>query len=301
MLFYVGKALVHQWRDYRDYPVHIAPHWPRLLASSVVVIATFLLLVEVWRRILGEMGARLPFAPATRIWFISILGQYVPGRVWQIVAMGKLAEREAVPPAAAATSAIVNTGVNIAVGLVIAMIASYRALNTLLLGYSAVAMAVTALAIVGVVAMPALLPHATTLARRLTGRGIDLGSLPSRAVYIAIAGNVVAWLLFGWAFQLLVAGVLGGAPGTYWDYVAAYSLSYVIGYLAFVMPAGALVREAVQTTALTTLAGVQTKEAAIIAVVSRLWLTTLQVLPGLFYLARSTRLLPKRDGDRTNT
>jgi hypothetical protein len=289
VLYFVGKTLVGQWRQYRNATVHIELRWPYVLASGAVVLATYALLIEVWRRILREWRATIPFADAARIWFISILGQYVPGRVWQIVAMGKLAERENVPAAAAASSAIVNTVVQIAVGLAVAVIAGYRALDTVLNGHTALGIALTAAAFAGVLALPLLVPRLSSIARRVTGRNIDLGPLPPRAVYVAIVGNVGAWILYGWAFQLLVAGVLGRAPGGLSDYVAAYALSYVIGYLAFVMPAGAVVREMVQTTALTTLVAVNTKEAAIVAIVSRLWLTVLQVLPGLFYLARGSR------------
>ncbi len=301
VLYFVGRTLVAQWNEYRNAPVGIELHWGFILASGAVVFATYMLLVEIWRRIVSEWRATIGFADAARIWFISSLGQYVPGRVWQIVAMGRLAERSNVPPSAAAGSAIINTVVQIAVGLAVGVTAGSRALDTILNGHGTFGGVVAVAAIVGVLMLPAIVPRLLKTASRATGRTFDIGALPRRAIYIAIVGNIAAWILYGWAFQLLVAGVLGRAPGRLIDYVAAYALSYVIGYLAFVMPAGAVVREAVQTMALTTLVAVNTKEAAIIAIVSRLWLTVLQVIPGLLYLAQPTRLRRKPTRDGTNT
>lgn len=274
--------------------------WGYVLASGVVVVATYAVLIETWRRILSAWSARIRFADAMRIWFVSNLATYVPGKVWQIIAMGKLAERVQVPPAAAASSSIVNVAVNIAVGLAVGVIAGYRGVSAAFEGHSALALALTTAAVAGILSLPLLMPHLTAVARRATGRNIDLGPLPPRAVYIAIAGNVLAWILYGWAFQLLVIGVLGAAPGNLSDYVAAFSLSYVIGYLVFFMPAGAVVRETVQSTALTALVAIDAKNALILAIVSRLWLTLLQVIPGLFFLARSTRLRPETPRDGSN-
>ena len=63
------------------------------VGSAALVVLTYGLLVELWRRILAEWGAGMAFGDAVRIWCVSNLGKYVPGKVWQIVAMGQLARR----------------------------------------------------------------------------------------------------------------------------------------------------------------------------------------------------------------
>src|SRR3954452_25025119 len=118
-----------QWRDFQraDFTGH--PDWGYLSLSGLVVLATYALLVEVWRRILSEWHACISFGNAARIWCVSNLGKYVPGKVWQILAMGKMAEAVDVPPVAAAGSAILSTVVNIAMGCVVAVAAGWRALD----------------------------------------------------------------------------------------------------------------------------------------------------------------------------
>ncbi len=260
-----------------------------MVASGVVVLVTYALLVQVWRLILREWKASLSFGDAVRIWCVSNLGKYIPGKVWQIAAMGKLAKNASVPPAAAAGSAILNTLVNIAVGFAVGVVAGFKSLDALSQGHATLGIGVTILAIGGVLLLPAMIPRLTAVARRVTGRDLDLGTLPIRAVYIAIGGNVVAWLLYGWSFQLLVHGVLGRAPGHFADYVAAYALSYVIGYLAFFIPGGLGAREGMLALSLGALNLANPKEALAIAIVSRLWLTILEVIPGLLYLTGGPR------------
>jgi hypothetical protein len=100
---------------------------------------------------------------------------------------------------------------------------------------------------------------------------------------------LIAWGMYGVAFKVFVAGVMGTASGSTTAYIAIYASAYVIGYLALALPAGIGVREGVQINALTLLGLANLGQAGIIAVSSRLWLTVLEVLPALFFLARGTR------------
>ena len=50
-------------------------------------------LIETWRRVVMAWGGASRSARAARIWFVSNLGTYVPGKVWQITAMGAMAQR----------------------------------------------------------------------------------------------------------------------------------------------------------------------------------------------------------------
>ncbi len=250
------------------------------------MFATYALLIEVWRRILAEWRAQVSFGDAARIWFVSNLGKYVPGKVWQILAMGSMAREIDVQPTAAAGSAILSTVVNIAMGGVVAVVAGWKALDAVTQGHAALGIVLAIALMAGVLLVPAALPPMIRVAERLTGRTLALGDLPRRAVYIAIVGNIFAWVMYGWSFQLLVRGVLGSATGSLAQYTAAYAVSYIIGYLVFLIPGGVGPREIALIASLKAMGLANPKEAAVIAVTSRLWLTVLEILPGLLYLAR---------------
>jgi hypothetical protein len=108
-------------------------------------------------------------------------------------------------------------------------------------------------------------------------------------VYWAIGANIVAWLLYGAAFQLFVLGMTGSAPGSFADYVTAFAWPYLLGYLALVVPGGIGVREGALAVALGALHLATPATAAVVAVSSRLWLSLLEVVPGLLFLKRTGR------------
>ena len=297
----IAWTLRGQWREFQNTQFTGRPDWAYLALSGVVVLATYVLLVEIWRRIIAEWHTAISFADAARIWCVSNLGKYVPGKVWQIIAMGKMAEAVKVAPVAAGGSAILSTAINIAMGCVVAVVAGWSALDSITQGHGTLGVILAVSIIAGVLLLPMMLPPMVRVAERLTGRALNLGDLPRRAVYVAIVGNIAAWVMYGWSFQLLVHGVLGSAQGTLAQYTATYALSYVIGYLVFLIPGGIGPREAMLILSLKAMGLANPKEAAVIAVTSRLWLTVLEVVPGLIYLAlqpRRTKTSIPRDGTK---
>lgn len=290
VLWYVGKALVKQWREFSGQPLTIHPDWPVLAASVVVVLLTYALLVETWRRIVvnwesTRRPAHFGFWTAARIWSVSNLGRYVPGKVWQISAMATLAERAGISAVAAAGSSVLNVIVNISTGFLVALIAGWRSFDALSRGYTTVGVVLLGVVMGGVLLLPTALPILLDVARRMTGKPLAVGTVPHRAVYLAIAGNVIAWLLYGAAFELFVRGVTGEASGSFANYVTAWAWPYIFGYLAFFSPGGLGVREGALTLALGVLGLANTQTALVIAVTSRLWLTVTELLPGLTFLA----------------
>jgi hypothetical protein len=98
--------------------------------------------------------------------------------------------------------------------------------------------------------------------------------------------------MYGVAFRLLTLGVLGSAPGATSLYVAVFTGSYVLGFIVLIAPAGVGVREVSMGAALAN-AGFALSSATVLVIVSRLWLTVLEIIPALAFLAygavRATR------------
>lgn len=287
VLWFAGRAVAAQWDAVRSAAFDVHPRWGAIAASALVVLATYALLIAIWRGALGLWGARLSFRDAAHVWFVSNLGKYVPGKVWQIGAMGMMAQRRGVTAAVAVGSAIMLTLVNIAVGFAVVFATGARVLEAA--GASRQATAVGAVAtgavIVALLATPVLLPRFAGTIRKFSGRDLSLPPLPARAVWLAIAGNAAAWLLYGVAFQLLAYGVLGRPTGDWITYTAVYTGSYLVGYLVLFAPGGLVFREAAMVAGLTRLGLTTAPEAALLAVASRLWLTVLEIAPGVLFMA----------------
>lgn len=287
----VVRKLVAEWGAVRDALEHARPNWLALAASGAIVLATYALLIETWRVLLRGWEHEIPFIDAARIWTISNLGKYLPGKVWSITALVVMTRRYGVSAAEGAATSVLLTLVNTIVGFIVAIVAGAALLDL-------PPAAVTIVAVLGVIvlAMPSALPKIGMLAGRVLGRSIVLRPLPHRVLLIASLLTAVAWTTYGIAFRLFVLGVLGAAPGALSDYMAVFAGSYLLGFIAIFSPAGVGVREGAMSVALRQ-AGFALGPAWLVVVASRLWLTALEVIPPFLFLAfvRRSRLSPHEE------
>jgi hypothetical protein len=274
------------WTELRRLPLPTPVGWQWVAASMLTFLLAYLVLIQTWRAILATWDSGLPFIAAARIWTVSNLGRYVPGKVWQIAAMGVLAQRAGVSPVAATGSAILGTAVNIAAGFLVVMATGWRLLAFPYSSAPAVAAAIVVATAAALMVVPWLAPRAVRFAERTTGGTFELRMPPRRAIVYAVVGNVVGWILYGIAFQLLARGVIRDDHGGLAAYVAVYTLSYLVGYLVLPAPAGVGFREASMITLMPAAGLATAAEAAILAIASRLVLTILDIAPGLAFLGR---------------
>jgi uncharacterized membrane protein YbhN (UPF0104 family) len=279
ILFFVGLKFAENWNEMKATQVSL--HFdPALLAASAgFVLLSYVILIWTWQRTVRAWGERLEFGPAMRIWFISNLGRYLPGKVWQIGAMGVMAQRAGVSPTAAVGSSLVVSIVNVLVGIAVAFAAGAGDL-----GAPAWAIPLTIGAAIVVAATPWLLPVVTRLASSVLRREIKTPELPHSAIWIAAAGCAAAWILYGVAFRFLHISVLGAATGNAVHSTAAFTASYIVGFLFLFAPGGIGVREYALHQLLVRFGIAVGAEAWLVVFASRIWLTIIEVLPGLLLL-----------------
>jgi hypothetical protein len=278
---YFALQVRNEWGDLLLLPDTIHPNWWLVIGSAGWVAASYIVLIETWRQIVVAWGGHLSWPTAARIWFISNLGRYVPGKVWQIGAMGALAQEAGVSSVAAIGSALVVNLVNLFAGLLVVAVAGSR----LVTGYGpAFVIALVAFCVL-VIGSPWVLPPLARLANKLTGRNIPIPAIPPLAIIFAVAGCSLAWNLYGIAFHDLTVALFGGAAGRPTYYTAVFTLSYLVGYIFLFAPGGIGVRES-SLVALLAAAGLETgAQATALAIASRLWLTVAEATPGLILLA----------------
>ena len=286
VVWFGGEALVAQWAAVRDVRAVHPTRWSGVLIASLLTFGSYAVLIETWRRTVRSWGEALEYRSAARIWLVSNLGRYVPGKIWQIGAMSVLAERAGVSPAAAVGSALLVSLVHVVVGFGVVGVTGWSLLSSWVPAGTPALPAVATLA-VGILSLPWTLPWGAALAGRLRGRAISVRRLPPTAVWIAAAGSAVGWTLFGAAFHLLGAAVLGRPTGDAATSIALFTLSYLAGFLALIAPGGIGVREGVLAGLLISTGTTTAAEATWLVVASRLWLTVLEIMPGgLLLLAR---------------
>ncbi len=286
LFVFIAREVATQRAALRDAAAAIELRWPYIAAASAIVLATYAALIQSWRVLMSGWGSTISFGAAVRIWTIANLGRYIPGKVWSVGALVVLAQREGANSIAAAGAALLGTAINIGAGMGVVALSGTAVLNVLGVQYSLFAGIGSALFVIGVLALPWLLPRLLALvASRRPGLEAPSRPLPNSAIWLSVTINVLSWVGYGAAFALLARGVLPDISGAMPTFVAIWTASYLVGYLFLVAPGGIGAREAALVGAMVALGVAVSAEAAVLAAVSRLWLIVLEVLPGLISLA----------------
>jgi len=258
---FVVQRMASQWAEVRDAVAGASPGW--LVAAVVLAGAAMTWIAACWQRAMRLLGAA-PSGRRTIAWYYAgEIGKYVPGGVWPVLGRGELARRGGVPRRRAYPSVGLSLAALYLAGLVVA--AALVPLDLAEQSESPGALALLALLPVGLAALhPRLLGLARRLLVRLTGRGADVAVPPWRDSVGLVAAYVPAWLLI-WAATWCTARALVPDPPLLRIGIAA-TLSWVAGFAAVPVPAGAGVREAVFVASCGLPAGV----GATVAVGSRL-------------------------------
>jgi uncharacterized membrane protein YbhN (UPF0104 family) len=277
-------ALRNQWPSVRRVASEIHPRWELVSLASAIVLATYAMLIESWRHVVLALGSAFARGSAASVWFVSNLARWLPGAFWQLGAMTELARRRGVPVTVSTSSAVIITIVNIFTGLLVTtafMATTPEMVSTrgrMIIGIGAVVL----------VAFPLLAPRLVRVARRVTGRELAVPRIGFRAIVVAAISTTAAWLFYGVAFWVMTRAVL---PGPWRDLsacIAIYTASYLTG-LFNPAPAGVGAAEGAMILLAPKLGVATAAEAAVLAIVVRLWRTVLEIAPGLIALAISGR------------
>jgi uncharacterized membrane protein YbhN (UPF0104 family) len=282
IVLFAGRSLVRNWEQLRSQPLEwqLRPGW--LVLSLVLTWAMYLLLIVAWRSILISWGQQLGLGSAARIWIVSSLGKYIPGKVWAVAGMALLSQRAGVAASAATGSAIIMQVLAIGTGAAVAGVAGAHTLDStdpniktglwLLVAGSMLA--------VGLLLWPPLLRRLLRLLTPLT----SVARQPTdRSLLLGIATNIIAWLGYGLALWLLARGLLPRSGLDLRLAVAAFTASYLAGFLALLAPGGLGVREGIFILMLQGPLGLAA--ATSLAVASRLFLTVAELGAAVPFLA----------------
>ncbi len=254
---------------------------PGLLAISLAFhVAGLAWGVAVWRLLLARIGARVGFLDLARVWFISGLGRYIPGKVWQFVGAAHLGAGAGLPAAVTVTSLAVHTGI-----FVIAATVTGVYLLPATLGdpaWVAVRVARWVAPLLLLLVHPAVIRTALALVRRFTRR--DLGEWNGR--WIDGIGLVVlatgSWVLTGVGFYLFLESITPLEGATVREIIAINALAFVAGYVVFIAPAGLGAKEGALAAMLSLY--MPAPVAALVAIATRLWAIAAEVIPALVLL-----------------
>ncbi len=279
VVWMAGAAIVGNWTEFRSLRVSLTPRPGWIALAVLVILVSYAMSVEAWRRILDGWNQHLAYGRAARVWLVANLGRYIPGKVWSVAGLIVLAQRAGVAPWAAGASAFAIQAVAIGTAVALVAAATPGAAPPLRL----VAAAAVAVATIALLAWD----RGIRTVARLMGSTAPVQPLPVPAVATSAGLGVLAWIAHGIAFWLLARGL--GLPDTLSVVTAAgvFPLGYILGLLALFAPGGLGVREVVLTGLLAPTLG--WGGAVALSVASRILLTVTEVVAPLCVLLVTRR------------
>lgn len=270
IIAFAVREVARGWSQLESQPVEWRLRGTLLVASVLVVWTMYALLIQAWRVMLAGWGERLDFLAGARIWAVSSLGKYIPGKVWAIAGMAMMAQRAGVAPWAATSSAVILQALAIGSG---AAVVGATGVTMLEARYPWVRTALLILGALSVAGMTLLLwpPFIRRLLALMRIEPPTAAAPGIGPVALGALTNIVAWCGYGLGLWLLANGLFP-APGlTVPRAIAAFTASYVAGLLFLPAPGGFGVREGVFVLMLDGVIG--TGPAVALAAASRLLLT----------------------------
>lgn len=213
----------------------------RVVAACLAVLLGLLLTGRVWHRIIGAYGHVLPQREAAAVFFIGQIGKYIPGSVWSLGAQADMARAFGVPPRTTVSAGLLFIWVHLATAIPTAAVLVHP------FG-SASPVEPWLLIVSSLVCVASLAPPVLTWAGSALARAPEPVRLTWRDAGTFIWTMAVVWLLYGLATFLVVppAGLadVGRPLAVTLLCIGAFALSYVVGVLVVLAPAGVGVREA---------------------------------------------------------
>ena len=249
LLAVVGAQLAGRWESLASQVKAFEPGW--FVASLVLLAAYFVLGAEAWRRLLGALGAPIPWRTAFHTLYYANVAKYLPGSVWGLVGRVVLCQRVGVPAAVASAALVMDALCQVVAGVLVGLVALPVFSTTALFGdYALYGVAALVLALVGGMhpgLLNALLGAAEEGLARL-GRKRALPRVPYRYGFVLaiLALYTLNWALLGAGFALLGEALsptpLG--PSQVLLLAGAFTIAWNVGVFALFAPAGLGVREA---------------------------------------------------------
>jgi len=221
-----------------DYPAFAIAFSLMLLASS--------LYAYLWKLILVRLGNHLSYRKSFRIFFLSQLGRYIPGKIWGILGLVYLSEQEGIPKTLSAASITLQLILQVVSGTMVFLF-------TLPLWWRGIGSAGGLYPFLILLPLGLLLIHPSSVRR-----GLGLFSRLTRQEVISIEwnykeilGQLALWTLF-WSLNglahLLLINSLFPLPLTYLPVVTGiFAAGWVVGFVSLFAPAGLGVMEGTLT------------------------------------------------------
>lgn len=286
--YFLGARLARDWHKIPWHEIRLSV--PLLVSAFLVMFIWMVVYGLTWKVLLRGLDERISLFNSVSVLAVSQIGKYIPGKLWFTVGRMYLAKKHGVSEAKTAVStameiALSLLGAVILFGLAVALVPRNMIPGRVYLAFLLVPFCVVAV-------YPPILNWVTGLILKRLHQPVFEIKMTFRRLLGILGLYVCMWIVEGLGCYLLIRSFypigLSGLPMV----AGAFALSWILGFIVLISPAGLGVREGIFTFALQLVMPVPI--AIIAALLSRIWITGSEGLLALVFT-----LLPRLGKLRT--
>jgi glycosyltransferase 2 family protein len=286
--WFLASRLIHDWNRIPWDRVHL--NVPVLCSAFLVMFGWMFLYGLTWKVLLAGLGETISVFNSTAVLAVSQIGKYVPGKIWFTVGRMYLGKQHGVNEAKTAVSTVMEIALSLLGAVILFGLAVLLVPRAMIPGRAYLAFLLIPFCIVAV--YPPILNRVTGFVLRKLHQPIVKIRMSFRRLLGVLGLYVLMWIVQGTGCFLLVRSFyplgLSGLPMV----AGAFALSWILGFIVLISPAGLGIREGIFTFALQLV--VPEPVAIISALMSRIWITGSEGLLALVFT-----LLPRLSKLRT--
>lgn len=288
ILFLIAKNLFSNWDKLGE--LGFQPDYTYLFISLIVLLLAWIATVWSLQRIFAALDYDIPFSDVYTIYFRSIAGKYLPGKLWQIAGSTYLAAKRGIPEGISVTSFVMGQAYWILSGMVLIGCGAAVGLFKDSTGFLSTLKWTFIPAIIGIIIV-AIKPKymeapMNWMLQLLKREKVDI-DISFRVSIKILAYYLVCWSIFGLAFWFFVSSLTPVSFDRYLILTAVFSAAIIIGFLSLFAPGGIGVREGILILLLTYANDFQVPLPSIIALGFRLVMTISEIISfGLTWVIR---------------
>lgn len=290
-ILYLGKSVYGNWNQIQN--ISWRPNFIFLFLSFSIEMFVQIMGVFFWTRIIKFLGAGIALKKALKIWFVSSLGRYLPGKAWHLLGMMFLLSKEGIPAEVSITSSIFVQVYSLVPGIIISAFSILP-----FVGNSNVIIAILAISVFTVlfISHPKIIGKLIRFLAQKRGKNIVVPGISPMNSFLILLSYLIYWILRGIGFFLFVKSFYFEIGFNLLPIaVSVFSSSYIIGLLFLLSPGGVGIRESVMLKMTDILLKIPTGIASGLTIFNRIWLTLIELICLLMSLAINWRGNAKRE------
>jgi glycosyltransferase 2 family protein len=275
--WFLGDRLARDWHRIPWREIHLSV--PLLCSAFLVMFIWVFMYGLTWKVLLAGLGERISIYNSVSVLAVSQIGKYVPGKVWFTVGRMYLAKKHGVNEA----KTLVSTVMEIAFSLLGAVILFGLAVILIPRGIvpTRAYLAFVLIPFCLVAVYPPILTRVTGFVLRRLGKPVFEIRMTFRQLLGVLSLYVLLWIIQGAGCYLLVRSFYPLGLSRLPMVAGAFALSWILGFIVLISPAGLGIREGIFTFALRLV--VPEPVAIIAALMSRIWITGSEGLLALVF------------------